>query len=55
MAVAIIETHIRGARQHAIDQTPSRRVAKYARGVVVFSQGDPATEVFYLQHGSVKL
>jgi CRP/FNR family transcriptional regulator, cyclic AMP receptor protein len=33
----------------------ARRIAKYARSAVVFSQGDPATEVFYLQHGSVKL
>lgn len=33
----------------------ARRVAKYARSAVVFSQGDPATEVFYLQQGSVKL
>ena len=33
----------------------ARRVAKYARSAVVFSQGDPATEVFYIQHGSVKL
>jgi CRP/FNR family transcriptional regulator, cyclic AMP receptor protein len=33
----------------------ARRVAKYSRSAVVFSQGDPATEVFYIQHGSVKL
>ena len=28
---------------------------KFARSAVVFSQGDAATEVFYLQQGSVKL
>ena len=33
----------------------ARRVAKYSRSAVVFSQGDPAREVFYIQHGSVKL
>jgi CRP/FNR family transcriptional regulator, cyclic AMP receptor protein len=33
----------------------ARKVAKYARSTVIFSQGDPATEVFYIQHGSVKL
>jgi CRP-like cAMP-binding protein len=33
----------------------ARRVRQYARSAVVFSQGDPATDVFYLQHGSVKL
>jgi CRP-like cAMP-binding protein len=30
-------------------------VSKYARGAVIFSQGDPATHVFYIQKGSVKL
>jgi CRP/FNR family transcriptional regulator, cyclic AMP receptor protein len=33
----------------------SRRVVKYARAAVVFSQGDPATHVFYIQKGTVKL
>jgi CRP-like cAMP-binding protein len=33
----------------------ARKVAKYGRGVVVFSQGDPATNVIYIQHGSIKL
>jgi len=33
----------------------ARRVVKYSRGTVVFSQGDPATHVFYIQKGSVKL
>jgi CRP-like cAMP-binding protein len=32
-----------------------RKVAKYARSAIVFSQGDPATHVFYIQQGSVKL
>jgi CRP-like cAMP-binding protein len=31
------------------------RIAKYRRSAVIFSQGDPATEVMYLQQGSVKL
>jgi CRP-like cAMP-binding protein len=33
----------------------ARIVTKYARSAVVFSQGDPANDVFYLQKGSVKL
>jgi CRP-like cAMP-binding protein len=33
----------------------ARTISKYARSAVVFSQGDPATDVFYLQKGSVKL
>ena len=32
-----------------------RKVAKYGRSAVVFSQGEPATEVFYVQLGSIKL
>ena len=33
----------------------ARRVIKYARSAVVFSQGDPAAHVFYIQKGSIKL
>src|SRR4051812_18387570 len=33
----------------------ARRVIKYARSKVVFSQGDPATHVFYIQKGSIKI
>jgi CRP/FNR family cyclic AMP-dependent transcriptional regulator len=33
----------------------ARRVIKYARSAVVFSQGDPATHVFYIQKGSIKI
>jgi CRP/FNR family transcriptional regulator, cyclic AMP receptor protein len=32
-----------------------RTIADYAVGQVVFSQGDPANEIFYIQRGSVKL
>ena len=32
-----------------------RKITKYARSTVVFAQGDPATDVFYVQLGSVKL
>ena len=32
-----------------------RTIRKYARSAVIFSQGDPATDVFYMQQGSVKL
>jgi CRP-like cAMP-binding protein len=33
----------------------ARTVTKYASSAVLFSQGDPAADVFYLQQGSVKL
>jgi CRP-like cAMP-binding protein len=33
----------------------ARTVRKYPRSAVIFSQGDPATDVFYVQQGSVKL
>jgi CRP-like cAMP-binding protein len=33
----------------------SRRVVRYTRGAVLFSQGGPATSVFYIQEGGVKL
>ena len=35
--------------------TPARRVVKYRRGEVIFSQGDPGGDVRYLQKGAVKL
>ena len=33
----------------------SRTIAKYAKGAVVFAQGDPATQVMYIQQGSIKI
>jgi CRP/FNR family transcriptional regulator, cyclic AMP receptor protein len=33
----------------------ARTIRKYERSAVIFSQGDAATDVFYLQNGSVKL
>ncbi|MCL4813749.1 MAG: Crp/Fnr family transcriptional regulator [Vicinamibacteraceae bacterium] len=33
----------------------ARRVVRFARGTVVFRQGGPATSVFYIQDGCVKL
>src|SRR5215212_4960777 len=32
-----------------------RKITKYPRSAVVFGQGDPATDVFYVQLGSSKL
>ena len=32
-----------------------RTTRRYARSAVIFSQGDPATDVFYVQQGSIKL
>jgi CRP/FNR family cyclic AMP-dependent transcriptional regulator len=32
-----------------------RKITKYPRSAVVFAQGDPASDVFYVQLGSVKL
>ena len=34
---------------------PARRVAKYRRGEVVFSQGDSGNDVRYIQKGTIKL
>ena len=34
---------------------PARRVVKYRRGAVVFSQGDPGDDVRYIQKGAIKL
>ena len=33
----------------------ARKISKYRRSAVIFSQGDPAADVFYIQEGSVKL
>jgi CRP/FNR family transcriptional regulator, cyclic AMP receptor protein len=33
----------------------ARTISKYGRSVVIFAQGDPATEVMYIQQGTVKL
>ena len=33
----------------------ARKITKYSRSAVIFSQGDPAADVFYLQKGSVKV
>ena len=32
-----------------------RKITKYARSAVIFAQGNPADEVFYIQQGSVKI
>jgi CRP-like cAMP-binding protein len=34
---------------------PARRVMNYRRGEVVFSQGDPAADVRYIQKGAIRL
>src|SRR5215213_7862406 len=34
---------------------PARKVVKYRRGGIVFAQGDPASNVLYLQTGVVKV
>ena len=34
---------------------PARRVAKYRRGEVAFSQGDPGNDIRYIQKGTIKL
>ena len=33
----------------------ARTIRKYPRSAVIFSQGDPADDVFYVQQGSIKL
>jgi CRP/FNR family cyclic AMP-dependent transcriptional regulator len=34
---------------------PARKVVKYRRGAVVFSQGDPGDDIRYIQTGAIKL
>src|SRR5947207_14630681 len=34
---------------------PARKVVKYRRGQVVFSQGDPGNDIRYIQEGAIKL
>src|SRR5450759_5726764 len=34
---------------------PARRVVRYRRGEVVFSQGDPGHDIRYIQKGAIKL
>jgi CRP/FNR family transcriptional regulator, cyclic AMP receptor protein len=34
---------------------PARRVARYRRGEVIFAQGEPGSDVRYIQKGAVKL
>ena len=34
---------------------PARKVVKYRRGQVAFSQGDPADDVRYIQNGTIKV
>jgi CRP/FNR family cyclic AMP-dependent transcriptional regulator len=34
---------------------PARKVVQYRRGQVVFAQGEPATDIGYLQKGAIKL
>jgi CRP/FNR family cyclic AMP-dependent transcriptional regulator len=39
-----------------LDSTgPARKVVKYRRGEIVFSQGDPSNDVRYIQEGGIKL
>ena len=42
--------------EHYLESTgPARKVVKYRRGAVVFSQGDTCDDVRYLLEGSIKL
>jgi CRP/FNR family cyclic AMP-dependent transcriptional regulator len=34
---------------------PARKIVRYRRGAVVFSQGDPSNDVKYIQKGGIKL
>ena len=33
----------------------ARTISRYGRSAVIFAQGDPATDVMYIQQGTVKL
>ncbi len=42
-------------RRYLESTGPARRVVKYRRGEVVFSQGDPGNDIRYIQKGAIKL
>lgn len=35
--------------------SPGHTISKYGRGDAIFAQGDPADDIFYVQHGQVKI
>src|SRR3979490_2426909 len=42
-------------RQYLSDARVSRRIAKFKKGQVIFSQDDPCDDVLYIQSGNAKL
>ena len=49
------ETVLFHSEKYLTESGEGRTIADYAEGQVVFSQGDPANEIFYIQSGKVKL
>ena len=47
--------HVFDVREFLDSAGLSRRLVRFARGVRAFAQGSPATSVFYIQSGQVKL
>src|ERR1700680_4655461 len=47
--------HIFNPRTYLASGGVSRKVAEYRRSQRIYSQGDPATDVLYIQQGGVKL
>jgi CRP-like cAMP-binding protein len=43
------------ARRFLDSAGAAKRIVKYPRSSIIFSQGDPGTSVMYVQHGGVKL
>ena len=62
MRVTTARTAVRKSRKRPFDAErflesagSARKIVRYPRGSIVFSQGDPCTSVMYLQNGGVKL
>jgi CRP/FNR family transcriptional regulator, cyclic AMP receptor protein len=49
------KSHIFNARAYLASAGVARKVVEYRRSEKVFSQGDPATNVLYIQKGRIKL
>jgi len=53
--VASKKKHIFNAQEYLASCGVSRKVVEFQRSEKVYSQGDPATHVFYIQKGGIKL
>jgi len=55
MATKTKKTEPFGVQQYLSNAGVSRRIAKFKKGQVIFSQDDPCDDVLYIQSGNAKL